>query len=253
MSVAQPIPSSAVPTPSKAASRDYQSWLKILTALAVVGGLIGTYLALFYAGTDLVQGNVQRVFYFHLSAFMGATLAFVVACGAGVAYLRTRHPKWDILSHAGVEVGLALSLITLITGMIWARPIWNTWWTWDPRLTSAAIMALTYAAYLVLRNAIESPDKQRTFAAIYAILAITTVFATFAITRLRPDTIHPVVIGPSPANAEGGFEVTAHIGMTIGINIMIWVALITPALLWWRVRLQNMIQYTYQLRSQLEQ
>ncbi len=220
----------------------------IVTALLVA---FGTYMALGYAPTEVDQGEVQRIFYFHLSAFTGAFIAFCVTVVGGVIYLRTRNPKWDILALAGVEVGLALSLINLITGMVWARPIWNTWWTWDPRLTSAAIMILTYAAYLMLRNGIENPEQRRRFASVYGILAITTVIAVLVITRIRPDTIHPVVIGPSPQNAEGGFEMTARISSTIGINSAIWSIFVPITLLWWRVRLENFSERVRAIKAQV--
>ncbi|MBC7814844.1 MAG: cytochrome c biogenesis protein CcsA, partial [Burkholderiales bacterium] len=198
--------------------------------------------ALIYAGTDTLQGVVQRIFYFHMPSFFGAFTAFIATVIGGVQYLRTRNPKWDTLALAGVEVGLALSLVNLATGSIWARPIWNTWWTWDPRLTSAAIMALTYAAYLMLRNGIENPEQRRRFAAIFGILAITTVIATLLIIRIRPDTIHPAVIGASPQNAQGTFELAATPGVTAALltNLPIWALLVPITLMWWRIRLQNL-------------
>src|SRR5262249_36195961 len=146
-----------------------------MTILAVAFGL---YLALFWVGTDVEQGQVQRIFYIHLSAFTAAFVAFSTTVVGGVMYLRTRAVKWDILALSGVEVGMALALINLTTGMIWARPIWNTWWTWDPRLVSEAIMILTYAAYLMLRNGIENPDQRRRMASVYGILAMSTVIIT---------------------------------------------------------------------------
>jgi hypothetical protein len=85
---------------------------------------------------------------------------------------------------------------------------------------------------------------------VYSILAIATVVLTFAITRLRPDTIHPVVIGPSPVNAKGTFEMAANMGMTLGINSLIWCVLIAPALIWWRVRLENLAQHRDALRAE---
>jgi heme exporter protein C len=223
-------------------SRDRLPILKGLTLLAALAFGLGLYMALGFAGTDSTQGNVQRIFYMHVPAFAGATAAFFTALVGGVAYLRTHNTRWDTLSLAAVEVGFSLSLITLVTGMVWARPTWNTWWTWDPRLTSAAIMALTYAAYFMLRSGIESPDRRRSFASVYSILAITTVVFTVMITRMRSDTIHPTVIGPSPANAEGMFEMAANMGMTLGINITIWCVLLTPVFIWWRVRLENLLQ-----------
>ncbi len=227
--------------------------LKGLTVLALVGFAGALYMALGYAGTDALQGNVQRIFYLHLGAFMGASLAFACAFVGGAAYLRTQQPRWDTLSLAGVEVGLALSVITLVTGMVWARPIWNTWWTWDPRLTSAAIMALTYAAYLMLRNAIANPDQRRKLASVYAVFAILTVFFTFIITRVRPDTIHPTVIGPSAANAQGSFSMTPNMGAALGVGMVVWCLLITPALIWWRIRLENAFENVQRLRQQLDE
>ncbi len=227
--------------------------LKGLTILAVLGFIGALYMALVYAGTDAIQGDVQRIFYMHLGAFMGASVAFFCGFVGGVAYLRTHDVRWDTLALAGVEVGLALSAITLITGMVWARPMWNTWWTWDPRLTSAAIMALTYAAYLMLRNAFTNPDQRRKLASVYSIFAILTVFFTFIITRIRPDTIHPTVIGPSASNGEGSFAMTANMGAALGVSMMVWCVLITPALIWWRIRLENAFERVQVLRQQLEE
>ncbi|MCI0348844.1 MAG: cytochrome c biogenesis protein CcsA, partial [Acidobacteriales bacterium] len=161
--------------------------LSIGTIIAVA---IGLYLALFYAGTDIEQGEVQRLFYIHVPAFSGAFMAFGATVIGGILYLRTRNVKWDTLAVAGVEVGLALAVVNLVTGSIWARPIWNTWWNWDPRLTMDAIMILTYSAYLMLRNGIENLETRRRFSSVYGILAFTTVLATLMITRIRPDTIH---------------------------------------------------------------
>jgi heme exporter protein C len=169
----------------------------------------------------------------------------------GILYLRTRNPKWDILALAGVEVGFTLSLINLVTGMIWARPIWNTWWTWDPRLTSAAIMVLTYAAYLMLRNAIENPEQRRRFASVYGILAITTVIATLIIIRIRPDTIHPAVIGQSPQNAQGGFNMSDSMRTTLGINSFIWSVLVPATLIWYRIRLENLAERVNAMKAEL--
>lgn len=224
--------------------------LTVVTAIAVV---VGVLLALFYAGTDVEQGHVQRIFYIHVASFFGAFSAFGAAVWGGIAYLRTRNPKWDTLALAGVEVGLALSVINLATGSIWARPIWNTWWTWDPRLTSAAIMAATYAAYLFLRNGIENDETRRRFASVFGILAFSTVIITLVIIRIRPDTIHPAVIGSSPANAQGGFNLTSTMGMTLGYHAVVWVSLLPLVLIWWRIRLENLAERVRAFRAEVVQ
>ncbi|MEP7293625.1 MAG: cytochrome c biogenesis protein CcsA [Chloroflexota bacterium] len=225
--------------------------LQLLTVITVLSVAFGVYLALFAVGRDTEQGDVQRIFYLHISSFAGAFVALGATVVGGLAYLRTRNVKWDTLALAGVEVGLVLALMNLVTGAIWARPIWNTWWTWDPRLTSDAIMCLTYAAYLMLRQGIENLETSRRFASVYGILAFSTVIITLIITRIRPDTIHPVVIGNNPANADGEFALTATISMVVSYNMVVWSVLIPWALVWWRIRLENSNLRVQALRARL--
>ena len=225
--------------------------LTILTGVTVVSLVIGLILALVVVSRDADQGDVQRLFYIHMPSFFGAFFAFGAAVIGGIGYLRTRNIKWDVLAVSGIEVGLALSLVNLLTGAIWARPIWNTWWTWDPRLTSAAVMCLTYAAYLMLRNALENPNQRRRFAAVYGILAFATVIFTLIVIRIRPDTIHPTVIGASPTNAEGTFEATVGTAVALVPNLFIWGILIPWTLMWHRIRLQNLIERVAVRRAQL--
>ncbi len=224
-----------------ATSDSTPSLLRILTIATVIAVALGLYMALVYVGPDREQGDVQRIFYIHMPAFFGAFLAFSATVIGGVQYLRTRNNRWDTLALAGAEVGLAFSLVNVVTGSIWARPIWNTWWTWDPRLTSAAIMCLTYAAYLMLRSGIENPERRRRFASVYGILAITTVILTLIIIRIRPDTIHPAVIGSSPQSAEGTFDATRGVVVALLVNLPIWGLLLPITLMWHRIRLQNRV------------
>jgi heme exporter protein C len=213
--------------------------LTILTVITLIAVAVGLYLALVVVGTDIDQGDVQRIFYIHMPSFFGAFVAFGATVVGGIQYLRTRNIKWDTLALAGVEVGIVLGLINLVTGSIWARPIWNTWWNWDPRLVCDAIMILTYAAYLMLRGGIENPDTRRRFASIYGIIAIVTVILTLVIIRIAPTTIHPVVVGPSPTNAEGTFEATSGVAVALVPNLLIWSTLVPITLMWYRIRLQN--------------
>ncbi len=228
--------------------------LYLLTIATAIGMVVTFYLALFYAGTDVEQGNVQRIFYVHVGAFTGGSTAFFITVVAGIAYLITRNPAWDRLALASVEIGLPLMTITLLTGAVWARPIWNTWWTADPRLNSMAVMWLLYAAYLTLRGAITSPDRRARYAAVYGILAFVSVIYTFLVIRLRTDTLHPVVIGPSPANpaAKGTFEVRTdlHIGVTLGIGSVFWM-LAALTLIWHRLRIENLAARVEELKMRM--
>ena len=216
-------------------------WLWAMTAASAGGFALGLYMMLAVAGTDALQGDVQRLFYFHLSSFTGAFLAFVVGVAGGAAYLVTRAAKWDRLSLSAVEVGFALALMNVLLGSIWARPTWNTWWTaQDPRMVSSAIMMLTCAAYLMLRQSIENPDRRRTFAALLVMVLLGTALATALITRFRGDTIHPVVIGASPQNRSAGVEMAGSMTLTLVVNLIAWTFLMTPALIGWRLRLENL-------------
>ncbi|MBX3082700.1 MAG: cytochrome c biogenesis protein CcsA [Anaerolineae bacterium] len=251
MSIAHEVPGISDAPARERTAESTPALLRILTIAAILGVIIGLYMALVYAGTDAVQGDIQRIFYLHMPAFMGAFVAFSMTVVGGVMYLRTRQTKWDTLAVSGVEVGIALALVNLITGMIWARPIWNAWWTWDPRLTIEAIMALTYSAYLVLRNAIETTETRRRFAAVYGILAIVTVLLTLVISRIRPDTIHPTVFGPSSQNAQGGFAVSGGMGAAIGVNMLVWALLVPATLLWYRIRLQDKLEKLANVKASL--
>jgi heme exporter protein C len=112
--------------------------LTILDAISITLFVVATAMVFLYAPTEAVMGNVQKVFYFHVATGWVGMLSFFVAAGAGIAYLRTSAQKWDRLGVAAVEIGIAFILINVVTGSIWARPIWNAWWTWDPRLTTAS-------------------------------------------------------------------------------------------------------------------
>jgi heme exporter protein C len=170
------------------------SILNILTPVLVFAAML---VVIFYSPIELTMGRVQKIFYFHLSAAWVGMLGFGVAVISGVAYLKTSRRKWDIAGYAAVEVSLVFFLIAIVAGSIWARRTWGTWWNWEPRLTSAAIVELVYAAYLMLRQGIEDPDRRARYGAIYAIVAFVSVPITFASTRLLRGT-HPPSIGLSP-------------------------------------------------------
>ena len=214
-----------------------------LTYVSIVLFIAATLMSFTYPGTEVKSGEVQRIFYLHLGSFFGSFVVFAGAVIAGIQYLRTRDEKWDHLGVASVEVGLWLAAINIVTGAIWARPSWGTYWTWDPRLTSIAIMWLIYAAYLFLRSAIEDPEQRRRFAAVYGILAFGSVILTIVIIRIRPDVIHPVVAGPTVVqeSSEGDFNLTPRIGQTVIFNIISYM-IISVTLVWYRLRLQERVE-----------
>lgn len=166
--------------------------LDILSAILIPAALI---LILFFTPEEATMGAVQKVFYFHVASAWAGMLSFVVAAGAGIGYLTTRDFKWDWLSLSAVEVGVVFGIVAIVSGMIWAKPIWNVWWVWDPRLTTTAIMELLYVTYFILRSGLNTVETKARLGAVYAIISVITVPVTFLSIRLFR-TIHPVVIAP---------------------------------------------------------
>ena len=137
--------------------------LTIMDYASVALLLVASGLVFLYAPIEAVMGPVQKVFYFHVASAWVGMLSFLVAAVAGVVYLRTGSRQWDIAEYGAVEIGMAFAIITIISGSIWARPIWNTWWTWDPRLTTATIMVLVYAAYINDVKTADFPNEREQY------------------------------------------------------------------------------------------
>ena len=164
-----------------------------LTALAVYG-------VFFVAPEDADQGIIQKIFYFHVAIAIASLVAFGVACIAGIAYLRTRQVRFDEVSSASVAIGLGMSVLVVITGSIWAKASWGTWWVWtDPRLVTFLIVLLLYAAYFVLRSSAAGERRYR-YAAIYSVAAFASVPLSFYSVRVARSFVHPVVFTQSGAN-----------------------------------------------------
>ena len=170
-------------------------WLTGATALMTVVSLA---MIVLYAPMERVQGVVQRIYYFHVPMAWVAYLAFFVVLVASVMYLWKRDWKWDQLARASVEVGVVFTTLVLITGMLWGKPIWNTYWTWDARLTSTLVLWLTYVAYLMLRS--YTPDRERAarFGAVLGILGFIDVpIIHFSVQWWR--TLHPEAVAARPS------------------------------------------------------
>lgn len=173
--------------------------LDLRSSLALVAGalmLVDLYLIFIVAPTDAVLGDVQRVFYLHVPVALLSFLAFFVVFVGSVAYLVKRNPKWDALALAAAEVGVIFVSIALITGSIWARPVWNTWWTWEPRLTTTLVLWLIYVGYLLVRAYAPNRPKAATYAAIVGIIGFIDVpIVYYSVVWWR--SIHPSpVVGP---------------------------------------------------------
>ena len=220
--------------------------LTILDVLSIISLGVATYFALVFAPTEAVMGNVQRVFYFHVGSAWVGLVGFVLAAISGIAYLITKDMRWDRFEVAAVEVSTMFFFITIVLGSIWARPAWNTWWTWDPRLTTAAVTELIYVAYFMLRAGIEDPEKRARFGAVYALLGGLSAPITFMVIRLFR-TIHPVVVGTSSAEAQGGFDMSGDMVTSMLVALGAF-TIIFIDLMWHRIRIGGLEEKVEQLK-----
>jgi heme exporter protein C len=223
--------------------------LKVLTAVTGVLFAVALYMVWFYAPREAIMGEVQRVFYFHVAAGWVGALAFLVAAAAGVLYLARRNRRWDRVGLASVEIGIIFTLINIVSGSIWARPVWNTWWTWDPRLVTASVMELIYFAYVMLRQGIDDPDRRARFGSVYAIVGFLSVPLTFLSIRIFR-TIHPVVIGSNDPGAQGAFDMTPKM-LTAFMFSLLTFTFIYAALLWHRLRLERLAEIVERRKMEL--
>lgn len=163
----------------------------VAALLAVTG-----YAIFFFAPTELTMREIQRIFYFHASAGIAAYAGFGVSFLACIGYLASRQPEWDWLAVATAESGLVFCTVNLVTGPIWAKPVWGIWWTWDARLTLTFILELLYVAYLLLRSMVREPDRRATISAVFGIFAFLDVpLSYFSIRWWRTEHPQPVLGG----------------------------------------------------------
>ena len=164
--------------------------LAVLTTLFVAYGL---YLGLFVAPTERTMGDVQRIFYFHAPSGWTAFYLFFANLIASVVYLIWRNPKADALAVSAAEVGVVFCTVVLVTGPLWARPVWGIWWTWDLRLTSTLVLWLIYVSYLMLRS-LSASAQTPVLASVLAIFgALDVPLVYFSIWYFRTQHPQPVI------------------------------------------------------------
>jgi heme exporter protein C len=138
-----------------------------LTAGLLIAGLLAAF---GLAPRDAVQGQVQRIMYVHVPAILAAYAAIALVLVGSIGYLATRRAAWDHAARAAGELAVCFIGLTLATGSIWGKPTWGTWWTWDARLTSTAVLFVIYLGYLLLRSVVEDPERAATYAAVLGIV-----------------------------------------------------------------------------------
>jgi heme exporter protein C len=216
----------------------------VLAGTSGVAVLVALGMVFLYAPREATMGDVQRIFYFHVASAWVGFFAFFVTFLAGIGYLAQGQRRWDILALSSVEIGLTFITMTVVTGALWARPVWGTYWTWEPRLTISAVQLLIYVAYLMLRAAIESPERKARFAAVYGVVAFVTVpLSWFAIRWWR--TIHPDIL-----TGGEGMATTSRMIHALLVSLAAF-TLLYATLLRQRVRLERAADALARLRADI--
>jgi heme exporter protein C len=168
----------------------------ILGGAAILLVIASAYAAFFIAPEERTMGLIQRIFYFHVSSAWAGFTAFFLCFIGNLLYVWKRDQKYDWLAVSGAEVGLAFTTVVLITGPIWAHPVWGIWWTWDARLTSTFVLWLLYVSYLLLRSLVDEPDRRALLSSLFGIFAFLDVPLVFgAIRWWRTQHPQPVIMG----------------------------------------------------------
>jgi len=241
-------------TRRRAATGGWEVALLALNVATVIAMAALVWASLLYAKPAInLSGDeqtAQRIFYLHMGCNIGALAGFIVSLTGSIVYLLTRDLDWDRATQAGIEVGTIFGLGTIVTGIFWAKPTWNTYWTWDPRLTTATITVLLYIAYLLFRNGIDNRQTRARFGSIYALFAFLSLPLTYYSARWFR-SIHPVVFSGDNPEAQGGFALGATMTQTLFIAAIAF-SLLFSSLMIMRWRILRLEDRAAELREEIE-
>jgi heme exporter protein C len=192
----------------------------VLIVLGLLGLVLVYVLALRFTPTERFQGLPQKIFYVHVPAAWCALLAFSLVGIASILYLWLRDPRLDLFAESAAEVGLVFSVVMLTTGPLWGKPVWNTWWTWDARLTFTLILFFLFLGYRALRGAIQDPGERARFSAVVGILGLVLVpFVHLTVYLFR--TLHPQPIVLKPSAPSLPWEMLRTLLSSLGVYTML--------------------------------
>ena len=196
---------------------------RVLPPIATVAMLAALGCVFLYVPSERLQGVVQRIFYFHVNSAWSAFLGFGTAAAASALFLWRKRVEYDRLAHAAVEVGMLFCTMVLTTGPIWARPIWGTWWTWDPRLTMTVILWTIYAVYLVLRSVGRDDPEVARYAAVLAVVGMLDVPLIMVSVRLWRGMHPSVITAPEgTGNLDPRMVHTLFVAMAAFMLLFLW-------------------------------
>jgi heme exporter protein C len=194
--------------------------LPLLTLLGMVAALYGAFL---HAPEEKTMGDIQRIFYFHVSSWWIAGLAFLVVFAGSVAFLTTGERKYDTLALASAEVGVVFTTLGLITGPLWAKPVWGIFWTWDARLTTALVLWLIYVSYLMLRHFLPDEEKRARLAAVAGIIGFLDVPIVYMSIRWwRTQHPAPVIMGGEGSGLDPMMAQGLMMGLAGFLFLYLW-------------------------------
>lgn len=221
-------------------------WKRLLGLAGLAALLVATmYGAFLYAPTEATMGNIQRIFYIHMPSWIAGFTAYFVVSAASIAYLATKNLKWDRVALSCAEVGTVLCTGGLITGPLWAKPVWGVWWVWDARLTLSFLVWLIYIAYLLLRDFVDDSARRASFSAVYGIFAIGAVIFDYLAIRLwRTQHPQPVVFGGPNSGLDPAMARVLLVACITFLVLFVVLAVL-------RVRLEKSREEVQQLRREL--
>jgi heme exporter protein C len=187
-------------------------WLGIAAAASFV---VASAMALFWAPTDRVQGDVYRIMYVHVPTAWLAYLAFVIVFLASVGWLWTKRPVFDAIAVSSAEIGVLFTGLCLVAGSIWAKPTWGVWWTWEPRLVTTAIMFVMYVGYLLLRGLSTDFSRRATRAAVLGVVAVIDV-PIVHLSVLWATSLHQL---PTVLRISGGPSLDSAMLLTLMVSV----------------------------------
>lgn len=215
-------------------------WLALTAAAAILTDL---YLIFLWVPMELSMGVVQRIFYFHVPSAFVAFIAFAIGGIASIRYLATRDSKYDDLSVSANEVGFVFAVVNLVTGSLWAKPIWGVYWAWDARLTTMLLLALIYAAYLILRQSVQEPTQRAVVCAVTSIFGMVDIPIVYMANQWWR-TQHPAPVLSGEGSIDPNMRFVLYFS-TAALLLVFW------ALVRVRRRIENMRREVDALRREV--
>ncbi len=217
--------------------------LLVLVPLSLIAIAVGLYMAVFYAPREATMGDAQRIFYFHVPSAWIGFLSFFIVFLASIMFLLKRTRKWDALALSAAEIGVVFTTLVLLTGPIWAKAAWGTYWVWDARLTTTLVLWLIYVGYLMLRSSVDDMKRARMAAVLGIIGFLDVPIIYLSVTWWR--TMHPTLLVNETGGLDAAMRATLMVALLSFTLLFAWMLLL-------RVRLEQKRDMLAHLRAQEE-